>query len=113
MEKKKTLKEMTVGEVLQTEGFYRTAERYLSGLKRKRALAERAGVRLRRGPFVRIAEKGYADPGRFIQAYAEVLDRRPVPLSSTERALVRSIGDLCFREFYSQEMKKEAGHGDR
>ena len=110
MEKTKSVRDMTLGEAVASEGFYRTISGVLGSIARDRKRARykaRPGERLRADVFDRLEKSGYTRPETFVSCYLKLLDNEPVPLSSTERAYVRLLGDLCFHTWYSLELDRE------
>ena len=110
MEKTKSVKDMTLGEAVASEGFYKTIAGVLGSIAGDRERARRKarpGERLRANVFDRLEKSGYTRPETFVSCYLKLLDNEPVPLSSTERGYIRSLGDLCFHTWYSLELDRE------
>jgi len=115
METKKSIKEMTVREVLMTGEYRDEVQRVMDGevFRQDKAAAEarKQKARLNRTPLDSLLEKGAWEAEKMTDYYACILDKSLVGFGATERAYIEMV---CFEAFRRviQRYKEQEGIED-
>ena len=100
METKKSIKEMTVREVLMTDEYRDEVQRVMDGevFRQDKAAAEarKQKARMNRTPLDSLREKGAWEAEKMVNYYGCILDKSLVGFGFTERAYIEMV---CFEAF--------------
>lgn len=97
----KKVEEMTVGEIIETEVFEKKVSDCLIELRSAYRKAVVKGLQLKRNPFDRLMERGVANPKAFAALYVLVLTKKLEGYSSSERKLIKEVGDEALHRAHS------------
>ena len=100
MEEKKSIKDMTVRDVLMTDEYRDEVQHVMEAeaFRQKKAAAEarRQGARINRTPLDSQREKGAWEAEKMVNYYGCILDKSLVGFGATERAYIEMV---CFEAF--------------
>lgn len=102
------LEEMKVCDVLKLPLFRKTVSEILNKLESERMDAQFKYGMLKRTPYDRLKEMGVLRVDKLPYLYEMVIDKRLTGYSSSERKLIREIGDAAFFRTISTMKKQES-----
>lgn len=111
MEKKKSLKELTVREVITMPEFVKYMKEVIDGekfnLKQAQLQAITKGMRLQRTPLDSLIESGNVEAEKMVDLYGAVLDKSLIGFSSAERGYIYLVGMQAFQRFMVRLQEEE------
>ena len=102
------LEEMKVCDVLKLPLFRKTVSEILNKLESEIKDAQFRYGMLKRTPYDRLKERGVLRADKITYLYEMVIDKRLTGYSSSERKLIRKIGDEAFFRTVSTMKKQES-----
>lgn len=112
MEKEKSLKELTVRDVLTMPLFEKYMQEVIDGEvfthRKAQTEATTKGLRLQRTPLDSMRERDLLHGDKMVDLYGAVLDKSLIGFSSSERIYISQIGKEAFmRTMYKLKEKEE------
>lgn len=104
----KSIEQMTVGEVLQTNTYFAIAERELQAVWNNRNNAKlglSADQKLKAHPIDELKAQGYLEPGNFIVEYSKVFEKVS-DLPKSKREFIGFVGTDIFNKTILELTKK-------
>ena len=111
MEKKKSLKELTVREVITMPEFVKYMQEVVNSEKFHHKGAEmeavKNGLRLQRTPYDSLMERDLLHGDRMVDLYGAALDKSLIGFSAAERGYIYLVGTQAFQRFMVKLQEEE------
>ena len=117
---KKKVEDLTIADVLQMPIYLSNLENLLDSLKKSRSEARKKahdeGKQLSSHPIDKLSKTDIWQPGNFIVAYANVMDKKLQGYSANERKFISDVGTEAFnstmKALIENEKNGNIGNGD-